>query len=178
MPECKDIINYIISFFGIVVTGIFSFLVWKAAQKSNEIAKANYKLSESIIKSQENLNKAVKIECLKTVLHTAIEIKSVLTSHSENLLTKKVIELPKNSGLSKEQTAEFLDISVKDKINEAWNSLENYISNNLLDHYGRVKGTLYSDEVERIQKNTSIPIEKFQELIEIIDKAIESMEKQ
>lgn len=177
MPECKDIINYIITFFGIVVTGIFSFLVWKATQKSNEIAKANYKLSESIIKSQENLNKAVKIECLKTVLHTAIKIESVLTSHSKNLLTKKVIELPKNSGLTKEQTAEFLDSLVKDKINDAWNSLESYITNNLLDDFGRMKGTLYSDEVERIQKNTSVAIEKFHQLIEVLNKAIESLDK-
>lgn len=39
MPEYKDVIYYSIYSLGIIVTGIFSFLVWKATKKVRRLHK-------------------------------------------------------------------------------------------------------------------------------------------
>ncbi len=62
MPEIKDFITYIISILGIIVSGIFSFIVWK-------LSDATYKLSKSVASRQEYIEKLDKNNKLVIILN-------------------------------------------------------------------------------------------------------------
>ncbi len=46
MPECKDVIYYVISVVGIMVTGYFSYLLYKVSQRMAEIADETKRIQE------------------------------------------------------------------------------------------------------------------------------------
>lgn len=170
MPECKDIINYIITSLGLLVTGIFSYLVWKATQQSTEVAKASYKLSESIINSQLQLKAKIKEEYIRNVCKNINEVIEGLKSQKSALSAYKINNIPRSCGLTEEQIAEFFSDLERQAINNAWESLDNYIQDYWTDTHGKIKESFIGNEAEAARKYINKPLDVFNKLVELMEK--------
>ena len=169
MPEWKDIINYVIAIIGILTTGIFSYLVWKATEKSNEVAIASHKLSEAIINSQADLKSKARNEYIRTVLKNASIVKDALNAQSTSFVVDRMKEIQGNCGVTEEKLAEYFEKNETDKINEVWGLLGDYIDNDLKDRYGKFrKEALPMDESVLLRKKASDISAKFEELIKLL----------
>lgn len=169
MPECKDLIYYIISSIGILITAIFSYLVWTATNKSNELAQASYKLSESIINSQKELKKDLKLEYARTLLKNAKLVKECLELQQDNLNINKIKDLPKSCGLNQEQIAEYFNEDERLTINNSWEDLDNYIEKYWKDVNGRYKVGFTGCEAEEARNKTIEPLSKFVLLLQNLE---------
>lgn len=170
MPEFKDIIYYSISFLGIVITGLFSFLVWKATKKSTQVAQESYNLSQSIINSQKQLKHNVKNEFVRTILLRANDVLVSLEVQRKGLNTAIIAKIPKECGLSEVQLAEYFGLEEREIINKTWDILNNYLDKHWTDKNGQFKGTFSGDELVNVIEAVTEPIEAFNFLINNLEK--------
>lgn len=165
MPEYKDIINYIISFSSVAVTGIFSYLVWRATQKSTKVAQESYNLSQSIISSQKQLKVNVKGEFIRLIISRANDVIDILRIQNSGANISKMKSIPKNCGLSEMQIAEYFDVDERGIINKSWDILNDYLEKFWTDKYGKFKDSFSGNEIDYAITSTTEPLEAFTSLL-------------
>lgn len=168
MPECKDIIYYIISVIGIIVTGIFSYLVWKATKKSTQVAQESYNLSQSIINSQAKLKANIRDQFISKVLSNANVVLEILTIQRSQL-TLRMERIPKSCGLSETELAEYFEQKEREIIYKAWEMLNGYIEKYINDSTGKIRKSFYDEEADHATKATIPLIQTFTSLINSLD---------
>lgn len=166
MIEDKDIIYYIISSIGILVTGIFSFLVWKATVASNKVANSNYELSRSIIDNKNETNRRIKDEYIDLVISNTQKIKENLLIQQKGLNFLYIQNIPKKCGLTELQLAEFFDAYEAEIIKKCWNELEEYLFVHWKDNHGEFKSSFIGDEASKAKEGTKKVISKCNVILE------------
>jgi len=169
MLEYKDIITYSFSALTIIITAIFSYLVWKATKENAEVAKASYKLSESIVNSQKQIKQSIKEEYIRKVLNNAKEVREILQAQKIKLNADKMKNAPKSCGLSDEQLAEYIDSTERLRISKAWEYLAEYLNNCWQDHNGVMKVGFAGDEAQMARNGLEKPMYVFDELIKVME---------
>lgn len=165
MPECKDIFYYSISVLGILITGLFSFFVWRATVKSTQLAQESYNLSQSMINSQKQLKINIKNEYIHAIISRANVVLDSLTVQKEGLIPDKIKEIPKKCGLSEVELAEYFDIKEREIINDAWDILNKYLNKYWTERNGKFKGSFNRDELNEVILSIEKPIEIFNQLV-------------
>ncbi|MCM3272974.1 hypothetical protein [Paenibacillus elgii] len=123
------LVNVIVTATGVVITGFFSFLVWKATKETANIAKSNYLLAEQIDQRLSSVKTNAKEIYIKEIQQN---INSVLQFLFRGKLDDEIdVELynnaSKNPGVSYEQLAEYFTKDEKDRILLLWEEFNNYI---------------------------------------------------
>ncbi|MEH7346017.1 hypothetical protein V7122_19425, partial [Bacillus sp. JJ1532] len=125
------LLGVIVSALGIIVTGIFSFLLWKATKLTNELTKANYELASTVTKYQIEKENGVKSRYRSQVWKKVNFIVFTLRKQiEEGLDYKDVIETYsycKEIGLSDEIIGMYFDQEEKFIIDSTWALFNDYV---------------------------------------------------
>ncbi|EEG78382.1 hypothetical protein [Dethiobacter alkaliphilus] len=123
-----------ISVAGVMVTAIFSFLLWRATIQTNDVAKASYKLSETIAKTQKSVQSALHNELLENMLQQAeiaknilLQVKDTYTGKTSFFSRGAIRKLPINV-ITKEELAEYFNDEERKIIKDAFDGIEEYVS--------------------------------------------------
>lgn len=154
MIEDKDIVYYIISSIGIFITGIFSFLVWRATVANNKVAKSNYELSRSIIENKNETNRRIKDEFINLIISNTKKVKENLLIQQKELNFVYIKTIPKKCGLTELQFAEFFDAYEIEIIKKCWNELDEYLFKYWKNSCGEFKNSFIGDEATKAKEGT------------------------
>lgn len=152
---------------GVLVTGFFSYLVYRATQTTADLAKATYDLSiaENAKQVQRELEfkKAMRLLYKGQLQKKTREILYALTSIDWTHIYNSLRAMDeKNIGVPPEEIAKYFDLSEVEIINKASLTFEGYLRNYLKEGYSGEEGALvtYADQ----------PILAFGEMKEMLEK--------
>lgn len=122
-----------ITLLGVIITGLFSFLVWKATKETADVAKATYKLSEKLALNEENRsNKYRNIMRRQLVPHILKESEKVYNAVADTDASNLYLKLRNNTietlNISMTDLAEYFSEEEVKLITKAWETYENYRS--------------------------------------------------
>ncbi|ASS76834.1 hypothetical protein CIG75_19060 [Tumebacillus algifaecis] len=163
--EFKDWVASILSLAGIIVTGWFSFLLWRANQKSAIIAAASLELTESITQSSLAERDVLREEYRKKAVAKAQSFLKGLTLLRDEKNTTLLNEIPINHGFTAVELSLYFDQSQRDMIERAWNSFRDFTERHRITADGRIKTTFYHGEHAAMISGTSTPIKEFEDFI-------------
>ncbi len=167
LAEQKDLINYIISSIGILVTAIFSYLVWRATVKSTEVSQRSYELTQAILKDQAKIDNATKEEFKETLLNVVGVVKKILINTKDNNGYVSMSRIPREHGLSENTVAKYFDKSERDCIKKSWDKLDDYMNQHFTEIDGNHKTTFRGNELD-IAKQSLVEVILEFELLELI----------
>ena len=169
MPEFKDIIYYIISLLGILITGLFSFLVWRATKKSSEATIASYRLSESIINANKKIHERLRKQYLLHLAKNVAEVMRILEIQKKSSNLVVIDQIPRNSGLNNKEVAEFLPDKMED-VSKLWSLLNDYLNVYWIRNGKFITGIDYGNAQlkERIHKESTDLYNNFEKLYQDI----------
>ncbi|AOS69300.1 hypothetical protein CJZ71_07290 [Bacillus subtilis] len=123
---------------GIIVTGIFSFLVWQATIKSNKLSKENFEFVKEIRKIEKDIHNEKELRFRRTYCHWADKrINSMLMAlvyqfgdgrEKEELIK----EIPREVGLSNETMAKYFTIHEQVTIQQIYEAYNNFLKKHWL----------------------------------------------
>ncbi|WMX58066.1 hypothetical protein [Peribacillus sp. R9-11] len=119
------LLGIIVNLLGIVITGVFSWLLWKATHATNNLARLSYELSEKIADEKRNEEKNIRdrnrIEMWKKVHSLSHTLEK--ESNFEELLTE-----PKTHGFEDELLAKYFNEEEQFLIDSVWATFEGHIN--------------------------------------------------
>lgn len=139
MPEFKDWIYYGIYLVGIIVTGIFSYVIWKvtkegalATKDTADLAKATNDLNKQIFeKDHHSMRVQIKDQLLKVIK----PIQDALISTDGPEIDKCLKQLQLSNPISAYHIAKHFNETDANQINWSWAVFEDYKSNYYKDSY-------------------------------------------
>ncbi|WP_025848716.1 hypothetical protein [Paenibacillus ehimensis] len=127
--------SVIVAFLGVILTGIFSFLLWRAtirstraAESSAEAARAATRLAESAERERKEKASAIRAQLILDILNKADVMRKFIVSHQRgetNVETMKSI--PRTHSIPAFHLAEYFTNEERQFINDAWESYDKYI---------------------------------------------------
>lgn len=154
-------ISNIIAACGVLVTGIFSYLLWKANKEMANIAKATLKLSEEIVVKEENrlieYKRIMRRQLLPKILgNTQAAYHAVVDTDSMNIY-RKLKRAPESLNIDKRELAEYFSADEVGLIIRAWEIYENYRAKYFKESYS-------GNEIDILLEKAPIVIENFCDL--------------
>jgi hypothetical protein len=173
MIESKDVVYYIISSISILITGIFSLLVWIATKESAnaskataEMAAATLELNRLTIERQEQRESehrmAMRLQYITPILKTAKSIYNALVSTNGGEIDKALRKISFSHGISPEEIAKYFLIHEVEQINNAWDTFDNYLTLYFKDGYS-------GNEMGLLATHAPYSIIEFDKLIKMLE---------
>lgn len=164
-----------IQIIGIIVTGIFSFLVWKATQKQAEatietakLTSATLELSKRLAEKAEIQNKEFKEKIrrqLKVKILTVFDsVFNALNALSREQIHRQVTSAIKDLDVDDKEIASNFTKDEFDAITDAWNSYKEYLRKYFRMGYPSNDGASLDDLYNR----TDVVIPKLRKAINIL----------
>ncbi|GAA4854592.1 hypothetical protein GCM10023310_36890 [Paenibacillus vulneris] len=132
--------NVVITASGVLVTGFFSFLVWKATKETANVARSSHLLAEQIDMRLREMRSNTKEIYYKLIISNADYVWKFLMRPNDDkkLLLDQYNALPKTPGISTEKIAEYFNKEEKDLILGLWKKFDSYIKDYWTDEYGNI----------------------------------------
>jgi hypothetical protein len=130
----------VLTIINILVTGTFSFLVWRATKVGADAAKQTYELNEKIVKNEELTKKALKNEYITTVYMRLLEFGSAVRKQIKELDPHAMERAPKTHGLTDEQRAKYFTKEELNIIDGIWFEIKEYLDKHWTNEDGTFKG--------------------------------------
>lgn len=112
---------------GVVATGVFSYLIWKATKQGVEIAKASYRLSESIVRKQNENEEALKKEYREKVFNKAVRAASKLFDVLDNNYCLENLKELDGLGLTDKELVKYFNAEEREKIKRAFDEFSELV---------------------------------------------------
>lgn len=115
-----DWITFGLSLLGMIITGIFSFFVWK-------VSKNTFLLSLNIQKMQEEQDERNKDEYKDSILQKAYDLNDIISKQAQEINVKLLFEAPVSHGLSEIVLAKYFSNKQRRAVKDIWSVYEYYI---------------------------------------------------
>ncbi len=150
-------IGVIITFIGICVTGIFSYLLWRATKETNNLAKANYELAATVAEYQKSKEEGIKnryrTQLWKKLQHlyyslscqtgVKFDFKALMEAHLNC----------KNHGLSDEIIGQYFSEEERFLIDTVWAQFNDYIETHWMLNGNFINTNYRTDKEEVLELN-------------------------
>lgn len=128
-----DIIANVIAVVSVVVTGIFSWLVYKATKATQRVAEETFSLNKRLIEEEnkrvEEHRKIMRLQLSQILLKEISEVELAMASTDPMYIYNALKKAPIKSEVQIQDLADFfLEDEIK-MINRAWNSYDVYRNN-------------------------------------------------
>lgn len=155
----------ILAMINILVTGIFSFLVWKATKVGADAAKLTYELNEKIVRNEELAKKSLKDEYITKVYLRLLEFENAVRKQTKKLDVHAMKRAPKTSGLTDEQRARYFTREELNIIDEIWLEIEEYLDRHWTNKDGTFKEAFDGIELQNMQMESEALSQSIDEYI-------------
>jgi len=112
---------------GVIATSVFSYLIWKATKQNAETATASYCLQKSIVRNQNEIEEALKIECRQNVFKRAVKAISKLFDILENNYCLDDLNDFHGLDLTDEELVKYFNVKEREKIKMAFNNFSELV---------------------------------------------------
>lgn len=151
----------IITLAGIVITAIFSFMIFLATRESAKATKATLKLNEEIVAREEarlaEHNRIMRRLILPKVAAESKIIYDAITEVDPTEIFKKLVYAPRKLNINIDDLPKYFSSQEVDKIITAWESYEHYLDKYFKKHYG-------GNEIKILFEKANPVIKEFEEL--------------
>jgi hypothetical protein len=166
--------NDFITTVGVIVTGFFTWLVWRATketanatQAAADTAKATLKLNEDLAKKEElrekQFNDLMKIQLTPKILRESEDaLNAIVDTESLNILMK-LKEAPNELSIDKKEIVKYFSSKEVETITKAWELYEAFRKK-----YYLKSGFNNSEEVKELLNNSQPVAIAFSELINLL----------
>ncbi|GEM_PF-7034817 len=156
-----------ITLVGIIVTSIFSCLVWVATKRSADVAKATLDLNKSIVdrenNKEEEYRKIMRNHVLNSLIRDSKIVHDAVISIDEREIHRKLLGgIPTTLNVAKEELAKYFNEEEYNLITEAWGSYELYRETYLREGYN-------GDGMNMLVTKAPIVIDKFHPLLQSLE---------
>ncbi|MGS2797957.1 hypothetical protein [Bacillus velezensis] len=153
-----------IQLIGIFTTGVFSFLVWKATVKSNELSKENVELTNTIKRHERALYEEKEWRYRRTYAHWVdSRIGKMIDAVGKQIngySPVSIKEIPREVGLSNDTLAAYFTISEVADILHIYEYFNDYLKDHWLKQYDGEYLVEHADfEYEMLQESSQILID-------------------
>ncbi|WP_400162904.1 hypothetical protein ACAF76_008330 [Brevibacillus sp. TJ4] len=145
-----------ISGVNVIITGVFSFLVWKATKQSSETAQSSYDLTREILNKQLREEQATKELYMNNIMRKAVKVQMAVVSQMNGIKPEILAKAPRTHGLTEVELAKYFDDFQRETIIAIWNLFEQYLRPEWLDQEGKIKQQFDEDEQQRIMASTFV----------------------
>lgn len=130
--------NVIIALLGVMATSLFSYLLWKATERSTKAAESSAAAAEASTRIAENLEiqraklaKAMRSQYLVELKKQSMDIMLELNRVKiQNLRNSRLFNMPIDPNIPPSYLAELFNAQDRNIINGAWLELDTYLFNN------------------------------------------------
>jgi hypothetical protein len=137
----------------VVVTAIFSYLVWIVSKQNKDAAVLTAEIAKSTFEQQRIAEDIIKVQMRSSVLEKMRIIRNAVSFQNEYLDPNLLKKLPRDHGLTDYELSKyFSDIQLKSII-AFWNNFNGYLVRHFLDTSGLFKDLNQSD-VQEIQEKS------------------------
>jgi hypothetical protein len=172
-PEIKDWITYGLSLASIIVTGIFSYFIFrvtrdstKAAIKSAEVAEASYLFNQSLTIHQKELEGFISKQYFESIKEKALLLsQAVISQNSTSLNGSMIKNAPRKHGLTEVEFTKYLTSDQQDIVKQIWNQFNYYLAEYWITPNGDLKATFNGEEVSNIIQGSKITGDALMQLI-------------
>ncbi|MED1803000.1 hypothetical protein [Brevibacillus porteri] len=172
-----------IAVIGVVVTGFFSYKVWRATKESANAAsasanaaiesanaaKASNELSRLLLEQSVNKERAVKKQYRYKALQDARKVYISLVNQNPKVNYEWIMSAPKETGFSLEEIATYFSDDEAVQLHKAWESYKRYLDKHWPDINQGKWGFSGNDDVIAATE-TDAPIQEFHLLIGVLEK--------
>lgn len=130
----------------ILITGTFSFLVWRATKNGAEANRNIYELNKKLSEINELNKQSLKREYLNQVIRNTQLIELAIADQLNTLNIDSMKKAPKHHGLSTEQLAIYFDEEEINIIENIWSKVKRYLEDYWMEENGEIKITFLEDE--------------------------------
>ncbi|CAN2250270.1 hypothetical protein STZ1_20322 [Bacillus subtilis] len=153
-----------IQLIGIFTTGVFSFLVWKATVKSNELSKESFQLTNTIQRHERALYEEKEWRYRRIYIHWVDfrigKMMEAVTKQINGYDPASIMQIPRDVGLSNDTLAKYFTISEVADILHIYDYFNDYLKEHWLTHDGEYRvGHLNNTEYEKLQEGSEILID-------------------
>lgn len=126
--ECSDWI----ALGGVIVTGIFSLLVWRATVKTVDLAEATFELNRELSFKEEervkNYKRIMRRQLVPYILKESQKVHDSVVDTDERSIHRKLTnDAPKSLNVNMNELAEFFNDDEAEIINRAWETYDSYL---------------------------------------------------
>ncbi|MCT1391427.1 hypothetical protein M4D76_24500 [Peribacillus frigoritolerans] len=113
-------IGIVVAFLGIIVTGVFSYLLWLSAQRTNTLTELNLTLAQTINENQEKREKNIRKQYRNDVIYILSKYRTILRRQvdEKELTLYGVQAINEQGGFLKENLAKYFTTVEVEKINQ------------------------------------------------------------
>ncbi|MEF3312343.1 hypothetical protein PV433_26000 [Paenibacillus sp. GYB004] len=127
--------SLVVAFIGIILTAIFSFLLWRAtlrstmaAESSAEAARAATRLAEITERERKEKIAIVREQLRNDIRSKAVEMRYFIVAHQRGFTTTETMKsIPRSHAIPVFYLAEYFTDEERQRINDAWDSYDKYI---------------------------------------------------
>ncbi|MDV2883823.1 hypothetical protein RYX45_01425 [Alkalihalophilus pseudofirmus] len=150
-------ISEAIQLLGIIVTGIFSYLVWRATAKTAEIAQSNFEIQKLIQKQRDEELENVKFMYRATARTNMYQIIKALSDQRTNLNINVIQQAKSNHEFSEFEMAKYFDENERIMMVAFYSLYNQYLNKWWKDSTGDWLKSTKGEDVQR-KKESSIDL--------------------
>jgi hypothetical protein len=161
-----DLISNVIAFMGVLVTGYFTYLVYKATKATADVAEATLELSREIATKEEervkNYRRIMRRQLVPYILKESQKVHDAVVDIDEMSIFRKLTNVaPKSLNIDMSELAEFFNEGEVKTITRAWETYDDYLRKYYKTGYN-------GNEMKvLLEKSTTVSL-PFHELIELL----------
>ena len=150
-------LGVLVTAFGIMMTGIFSFLLWRATKETNSLSKANFELSKTLVEYQrskeEGMRNQYRNQLWKKLQRLVYALMRQLNPKFDYLEIIKTHQNFNEHGLSDETLGFYFSEEERFLIGEVWSHFDAYVKTYWMQDGDYIKNN-YRSNREVIIENT------------------------
>lgn len=134
-----DVIANFIAAIGVLVTGIFSCLVYRATSATAKVAEETLNLNKRLIEEEkrrtEEQKKIMRMHLSRVILDETRKVENALASIDEMIIYRNLYKVPAHLSVQTKELAEYFSSEEISIIRKAWDSYEQYRNDYFQDVY-------------------------------------------